>query len=573
MTRAVRSALASVALTALLAGCVSLPTSGPIGQGGPAPTEDVPAIPLPLGPQENANEEEIVTGFLRAAQAGVYQDYGTAREFLAPGVDWDPRPEVLVTSQNPTVTRVGDGAVDVEIELAATVDATGVYHEATPTAGPERELAFELRQVAGEWRISALPDGVVFRDSAFLNAYTPVRLYFATPDGTLGVPDVRYLPSTRSNLLLRAVQALLRGPSPWLRDGVVTALPNLASPLEEVIGPDADGAVVVALSSEVDPAGLPDGARELLQAQLEATLKSSNLGGIPVSGIAVTRRGSPWETTGGQVRPLTPDVVPTEGPYAIADDAVVVLRGTGDPEPVPDLPSLAGLAATHLATSLDGDVWVVLDEGRRLMLLPVGGEEPVELPAGDGGLLLPPSVDRHDWIWTGERSPSAGVLLAVSPEGEVVEVAAPWLTGREVRAVRVSRDGTRVAIASVGPDLFTTLEVVSVIRSGTAVPQLLSEERLVVGTTLTSVAELAWADGTSLTVLGTSGSDQLGVYRVPVSGPTDLAQQAPEGVEGIAAGRDSETVYAVDSAGVLRILRNASWVQVAEGVSDPVFPG
>lgn len=574
--RPLRAGVAALVAAAALAGCVSIPTSGPISEGSPPPSEPPLLIPLPLGPQEGADEEEIVTGFLNAAQAGVFQDYSTAREFLAPGADWDPRAMTMVMSQDPTVSRAAEGLVEVEVAITATVDAEGGYKDQLPNAEP-LEMPFELVPIAGEWRIARLQDGVVFRDSAFSNAYTPVPVYFAAPEPegapVLGVPEVRWLPSTnRSLLLLRVVRTLFGGPSPWLRDAVVTAVPNLAQAVEDVTGPDAAGVVTVALSSEINTVELPDGARELLQAQLEATLMSSNLRGIAVSAVAVTVDGIPWEPTATRIEPLVLEVVPPAGPYVIAGDAIAEARGRDAPAPVPGLPSLEGLAAHHPAMSVDGDVWVVLDGPDRLYLLPTDGSEPVLLPT-EVGELLPPSVDRHDWIWTGDRS-SEGMLLAVSPDGEAVEVAAPWLAGREVRSMRVSRDGTRIAIASVGPDLATTVEVASVIRTGTQ-PQLLSgEQPYQVGATLTGVTELAWLDATTLAVLGTTGgSEQPSVYAVPVGGPVRVLQAASEDAQGIAAGRADETVYVVDEAGVLRQLRNNSWLQVAEGVRDPVFPG
>ncbi len=576
-TRGLRAGVALLAVAAALAGCVSIPTSGPISEGSPAPVEPEAPIPLPLGPQEGADEEEIVTGFLRAAQAGVFQDYGTARQFLAPGAGWDPRAVTMVASEDPTVVRTDEGTVEVEVSITATIDAAGTYRGQPADAEP-LEMRFELVQLAGQWRIASLQDGVLFRESAFTNAYTPVPVYFAAPEPegapVLGVPDVRWLPSTnRSLLLLRVVQTLFGGPSPWLRDAVATAVPNLADAVEDVTGPDAAGVVTVALSSEINTVDLPEGARELLQAQLEATLESSNLRGIVVSGVAVTAGGVPWEPARGRVEPLVLEVVPSGGPFVLAGDAVAEARGREAPEPVPGLPSLAGLAAPHHpAMGVDGEVWVVLDGPQRLMLLPVEGAEPQTLYTGTG-VLLAPSVDRHDWIWTGERT-SAGVLVAVSPQGDRVDVPAPWLAGREITSMRVSRDGTRIAIASVGPDLATTVEVASIIRNGTQ-PQLLSgEQPHQVGAALTQVTELSWLDSTTLVVLGaTGGSEQPGVYEVPLGGPVRLLQGATEGARGIAAGRADETVYVVDDAGVLRQLRNSSWLQVAEGVRDPVFPG
>ncbi len=572
MARRLAVVAALAALAAALAGCVSIPTEGPISRGSPAPADPVIPIPLPLAPQDGASQEDIVAGFLSAAQAGVWEDYETALEYLARGTQWDPWAQTVVASQDPEVLLVQEGEVRVTVRNSATVDEGGVYEEVVADATPV-EMSFGLVRERGEWRIASLPDGVVVRDASFASAFTPVPVYFAAPDRRTGVAELRWLPNR--DLLRRTVQALVAGPSPWLRDAVATAIPPLErNPVEDVTGPDAAGVVTVRLAPEVNRAALPENARELLQAQLEATLMTSNLRGIVVTGVTVSvgAAGVPWEVDQQDVVPLARDVLAEAGPFVVRDGVVAEVRGQGVLEPVADLAPLADLAAHHLATGLDGLVWAVLDGPGRLVLLPTDGSEPRELHVGVS--LVGPSVDRAGWVWTGERA-SAGVLVAVSADGELVELAAPWLAGREVRSVRVSRDGTRVAVASVGSDGAPSIEVRAVIRTeDEGRPQLLGRESLTVGAVLGDVVELAWLDGTDLAVLGTrGGSEQPGVHEVPLGGPTTLVQFVPDDARGIAAGRGEGSVHVVDEAGVLRVLRGSGWVVVAEQVSDPVFPG
>jgi len=554
-----------------LAACLSIPTVRPISRGSPAPTEPVIPIPLPLGPQDGASQEDIVAGFLSAAQAGVWEDYETAQEYLARGAQWDPWAQTIVASRDPEVTRVQDGEVRVTVVSAATVDAFGVYEEAVADAAPV-EMAFGLVREGGEWRIASLPDGIVVRTSSFTSAYSPVPVYFAAPDGRTGVAEVRWLPTR--DLLRRTVRSLLAGPSPWLRDAVVTAIPPLErNPVEDVVGPDASGVVTVRLAPEVHRTELAGNARELLQAQLEATLKTSTLRGIVVTAVHVTSSGDvPWEVDQARFVPLARDVFADAGPFVIHEDRVVEVRAQGVLQPVSGLPSLEDLEAPHHpATGLRGGPWVVLDGPGRLVLLPTDGEPPRTLHTGAD--LVAPSVDSSGWAWTGERTANPGALVAVSADGEVVELVAPWLEGRELRSVRVARDGTRVAVASVGPDGAVGIEVRAVIRTD-GHPQLLGQEGLTVGSVFADVTDLSWLDGTRLAVLGTRvDSEQPGVHEVPLGGATALVQFVPEDARGIAAGRGEGSVFVVDGEGVLRVLRGSSWVVVAEGVADPAFPG
>lgn len=563
-----------VAVLVALAGCVSIPTSGPIATGSPAPVNQDPPVPLAALPQRDDTPEGIVSGFFSAARAGVFDDFDVAREFLTRTAEsgWDPWERLLVAAGEPELSLDGDTVVAV-VELAGSVDRAGVFEEAPP--GSEVTLSFGMeRDAANQWRIADLPSGIVIRDSAFTASFSAVPVYFATGDWQVAVPELRWLP--KQTLTRETVRALFAGPSPWLADGVATAAPALGAPVE-VDDQGAEGLVTIALPAEAFQESWAEGRRGHLYAQLDATLLSGRLRGV-VSSFALTVAGQngPQPFTlqpDDEVPSLEIDPQPRSGPFAIVDGAVAEVGGEA-PEPVADLAPLTTLAApNHPAVSADETVWVVLDGTTDLVLLTAESGEPETIHRGTD--LLPPSVDRYGWVWTGERD-SDGALVAIGPDGTEVPVDAPLLTDRQVRSMRVSRDGARIAVASEDADGRTTIHVASIVRAGdeSGEPRALGDGALTVGASLTSVTELAWSTEQTLAVLGVSArSEQQALHQVTVGGQTTLLQVVAEGTVGLAAARGSEGVYVVDADGVLRLLRGSSWVEVTTGVADPVFPG
>ncbi len=553
-----------VLATLALAGCVSIPTSGPIRTGDVVSTEQ-PGVPLqlPSDPVVDAEPAELVRGFLLAGAAGLADEFVVARKFLTARAsdEWDPRASVTVyplRGSGPQVEPQDDGTVVVTVPVEATVDDAGRYTEAAPGA-LDTELVFELaRDTSGQWRIAALPDGVLMDAGNFEVSYRRVPVYFASQDRTHLVPDLRWFATTKTPTL--AVSALLWGPSPWLRDAVLSGAPEGARLSTETVTVSEDGVARVDLA---ETPTLPEQVdRNLLQTQLTETL-----GRIPVSGVDITVGGLPWRETSVPV--LERDVAPGSGPYMLVGDELVVLRD-GVLEPVEDVPPLAGLDPHHPAISPDETVRVVLSGRGTLLLLPTDGGAPVPLLAG--AALVPPSIDRHGWVWSGERL-SDGSLVAVDADGETAVVDAPWLEGRTVRSLRVSRDGARVAVVSVGASpTDVEIAVAGVVRDEDGRPTLVSAEPLAVGAAVLDAVELAWVDEVTLAVLGTS--QELGVpttHLVPVSGPTE-ALTLLEGA-GIAAGRGRQAIYVVDDAGTLLTRQGNQWKNVADGVRDPVFPG
>lgn len=555
-----RTAVAvALLLVAALSGCVSIPTSGGIvSVPGDLPEPGI-GIPLPAGPEPDAPPEEIVAGFLRAGEAGVYSDtFEKALEFLTPvaGLTWRPRGGTVVYSGDLQVQGAAHDTVVVEVPEVATVDDAGRYTESASQA-TARQMNFTLQQDASDqWRIAELEDGVLMSLPSFQDSHRQVRIYFATADQKGLLPELRWFPA--QNLVVSTATALFEGPSPWLRDGVTTGIPagTRLSPAGVTV---SAGILTLELSSGVDRSA----DRELMQAQLEATF--GRFTDPVVTAVVVTAGGLPWTPNG--VPALDRDVSPETGPFVISGDQLAVVEGRDSVVPVDGAASLAGLAANSPAVSLDGETRVVLDGSARLYQLPTDGPEPLLLIEGTS--LLAPSIDRHGWVWTGERT-SSGKLLSVRPGEGPVEVAADWLQGRELRSIRVSRDGTRVAIVSVGPDMRADLQVASVVRDPqTGQPQRLSEERLTVGASLDDVTEVAWVDEITLAALGSSGVGDVTAYRIPLGGPT-RALPFQEGVTGLAAAKERLYILA---DGVLLQQAGTGWTEVAVDVRDPVFPG
>ena len=557
-----RTAVAgALLLVAALSGCVSIPTSGGIvSVPGDLPEPGI-GIPFPAGPEPDATPEQIVAGFVRAGEAGVYSDnFEKALEFLTPatGQTWQPRGGTVVYSGDPEVLAGAHDTVVVEVPEVATVDGSGRYTESASQA-TARQMHFTLQQDANsQWRISELEDGVLMSLPSFLDSHRQVRIYFATSDQEQLLPELRWFPA--QNVVVSAATALFEGPSPWLRDGVARAIPagTRLSPAGITL---SAGILTLELSSGVDRTA----DRELLQAQLEATF--GRFTDPVVTAVVVTAGGLPWTPNG--VPALDRDVSPETGPFVISGDQLAVVEGRDSVVPVDGAASLAGLAANSPAVSLDGKIRVVRDGSARLYQLPTDGRPPQLLIEGTS--LVAPSIDRYGWVWTGERT-SSGVLLSVAPDGAPVEVAADWLQGRELRSMRVSRDGTRVAIVSVGPDMRADVQVASVVRDPqTGQPQRLSEERLTVGASLDDVTEVAWVDEITLAALGTSGVGDVTAYRIPLGGPT-RALPIRDGVTALAAAKDRLYILA---DGVLLQQAGTGWTEVAVDVDvrDPVFPG
>jgi len=543
----------------VLAGCVSMPTGGPVVAGDGAVDEPGTVFPLAYSPPTDAEPVALVQGFLAAAAAGLGDNYAIATQYLTARArtEWAPGEGVVVYSTAGTLEfdeSPGGSQVSVTLPVVATVDADGRYAESPP--GAQQDAVFDLVQDAvGQWRIAGLDNGVLMSEPIFDSVYRSAPLYFLTPELDALVPEVRWFP--QRNTATYAVRELLEGPSPWLRDAVRTAIPEGTRLAVESVPVDAEGVATVDLTAAVATADTTE--RALLKAQLHQVLQLPRIRDVDVSIAGVP-----------MVEPAPAEMVRDPSPggvlRAVAGGRVVALDGA-EPAPVEGIGEL-GLADPHgLAWGAAGAPTVLLDGTDTLVLAPTADAPARTLLTGPG--LVEPSVDRLGWVWSGPST--AGRLTALQVDGAVVEVEAGWLEDRAVRSMQVSRDGTRIAVVSVGTD-GVTVDVAGVVRDDSGTPQRLGD-RLRVGARLLTATDVVWVSESTLGVLGTSGT-MTGptVHLVPTSGQT-RALPPREGATAVAAGRGERSVYVLTEAGELYTLSGTSWVVVATGVSSPAFPG
>ncbi|MEV7972739.1 LpqB family beta-propeller domain-containing protein [Cellulomonas sp. NPDC089187] len=553
-----------LALLLALAGCAAIPTSGPVGVGVESQTEQESVEPLGDPPPQDGSPEDIVRGFLGASAAGFSRSSGTenddfrnAREYLSGEIrtSWTPRERVVVypTASSPQL-RLDGSQVQVTVRVAARIDADGRYSQAGPAA--EETLTFGMVQDSdGQWRISALDDGVVLSEPNFEAIYRSSTLYFLSQDGSFLVPETRWFPLR--NLATSIVRALIAGPSTWLRDAVRTAIPEGATLQPDAVSVDGDGVAAVSLAAGGLPAEPED--RDLMQAQLEASLRPARVRSVEVSADGVPM--------GGQAATLERGQDPGGALEAVQGNTLVQLSH-GEFVPVEGVDSLAGLDLRSPARQPGGELRVGLSGPARLTTLPVEGVNTRTLYT-DTAALLPPSVDRWGWVWTARGD--GDELIAVDDGGDVLRMDVDWLRDREIRSLRVARDASRIAVVSDGADGIR-IDVAAILRDDSGTPQSVGPAQRV-GATLVDATRVVWVDESSLGVLGVSGSVTSAVYHlVPLAGTAEARGAISDPVD-IAGGKGDSVVYLSNADDQIYSRSGPSWVAVADDVQYPSFAG
>lgn len=561
---------AGLLLVVSLAACARIPTSGSVEEGrGEGAEQGSSVVVIAAGPQPDSQPQQIVDDFLTAGAAGLSGaagvpgalNFAVARQYLYgdTAASWDPLGGVLIVSgiqsERPTDTQV-----TVEAAVLGKVDKDGQYAE-LPSNARETVTYDMVQDTAGQWRIADAPDGLILTLRQFQDQFRQVSLFFLSPDEKLLVPDPRWYPA--ANLPTSVVKGLLGGPASWLRDAVTTTVPQGVTLTPESVTVDGDGVAEVDLGPA--PAVLA-ADRDLLVAQIEATLEQvtqvrsvvvrAGADGPQLQGTARLTTAGKAELAGGPEM-VVADQANGERLMSLADGRLTAVDG---------IAPLTGLGARSPARSEDGSVRVMLSGPNALVLAPTADGALTPLVERSG--LAAPSVDRFDWIWTA----SGSEVLAVDAEGGTVTLAAPWLADRQVTAVRVSRDGTRIAVASSGAD-GVVVDVAGIARDDSGGPQQLADQVLRVGAALTAANALVWIDDSLLAVLGIDAGSAA-VTEVPVGGPSKPLPDVA-GAVSLAGGRTERSLLVAKDDGTLLRYNGPTWTPVAgvTGVRDPSFPG
>lgn len=568
-----RRVAVAAALLAVLSGCATIPTSGPVQKGSDLALDGQPEVRnLGFAPAPGATPDAIVRGFLRA-MGDFVSDHAKARQYLAPQASqgWEPLSGTSVYDRRTgsTVDVGSDGRVTFAATEVARVDANGAYRRVPPNT--QVQLSFRMTRVAGEWRIANPPRGLVLSTSDVDVAYRPINLYYLAPTSTLVVPDPVMLPNL-PGLASKVMARLLRGPTTELREAVVTAFPQ-GTQLDVSSVPVRDGLATVSLNAAALQANTD--VRSSMAAQIVWTLKQ--LPGI--QRIRILADGDDLLTTGvAQEEPVTawggydPDAVGVSTTaYSVRDGRVSQLVN-GRLNPVQGGAGAPGVGLRLPAVSLDNtEVAAVSSDRRRLYTSRFALDAPLEQAALTSAVLGAPSWDRSGDLWVVDLA--TGRLLMRPDEAErFVTVGVPRLAAGSLTAARVSRDGTRVALIA-GSGATARLYVGGIARSLTGDVQRVSsvyEAR----PDLTAVSAVSWTDAGALTVLGTLGAGSPAPLQVAVDGfSVDEGVTPQKGLAAVASA-PGQPLIAATSSGLVQQWdpSGVGWQPLAAG-RDPVYPG
>lgn len=569
----------------LLPGCAQIPTTGPVEAGDARGHVPDAAVEIaPEGPVRGANPRTIVDGFLQA-MANYQQGYQVAREYLAPEVRdvWRPDEGVAIYADGYGVSATLDSAV-LEAPQVARVGPDGAYeHHHVPM-----RLDFGMvRDQDGEWRISQPPRGLLVSQYLFAKFYQRVNTYFFDPNYTMLVPDPIYLPRgnrTATPLL----QALLRGPTEWLRPVVLSAIPPQTKLSLQAASVDARGVVEVSLNDAV--VGLGEEQRGRMVGQITWTL--GQLAGV--TGVRLTVNGAPYPTREQNPQGIVPvsvstflDPISTQQNlqlFGVTAEGVVRLNETprgAELVPVPGpLGRMRGIAS--VAPSLTGDqVAVVNDNRTQVTVGPLSDNQPRRVFEGSGILRPQFARSKESELWLVDDDGDHQAFRLVAQDGRVTRVGSPAFDGARIVAFRLAPEGVRMA-AIVERAGRTELGLARINRS---VDEIVVEEwrPVPLGDEVATPApsrlvDVGWADATTLMVLAAEDAKKpVKPYKLDVNAAdiAELGQSDNWQAETLATSPRPRAVRAVivGRTGSWRYEDEYRWPVLAQGLAAAAFPG
>lgn len=546
-----------------LGACATLPTEGE-PQAVERPEQMSGDVVLdPQGPNPGASPEEVVTGFLQASAAGFSDDFTVARQYLTreASATWNPNTQVRIYADTQTIStsQMRSGAYRVSVGAAGVLDSDGRYSASQVDATMSSELSL-LKDQSGEWRIAVLDDGVMMPDSLFQSFFQKAPVYFLTRDLSALVPDVHWY--SRSDAASLLIRGLVAGPPSWLAGSVRSMLPQGVTVVDPAVTFEGSAATVN-FSAEVSQ--LSQTELNMLYAQVRQTLTA-----IP-SITDVQIRANGVEMTPNSILELQSypfggysvhGLVDGQPAYISDDGAVLQAQSAG----------IRSLDLTDMALPYEDSATRAIalgDRGRTIYSVDYSSGAAKIIFSGDS--LVSPSIDSYNWIWTAESDGSGGVQLRNADSGEALSLRPEWLEGLEIRDIRVSREGARVAI-TVGRTDGTQLVVAGVVRNADGRPTSLGDPNRY-GQRLSDIVDLAWLSDSELAVIGVIGSATEPIlYRLPLGGPGEVLNSL-QGMQRVTAGRGLDSIVVQTDDNTAYLYEGGAWREIARDVVSPVYPG
>ncbi len=515
-----------------LAACAHVPTVGPVEQVSPSAQASLErgVQVRPALPQVDGSPEVVMAGFIDAL-ASLEPDFQVARQYLTPkaAASWDPLAGVTVFNGDERANLTSAESAALHAPLVGRLDAGGHF---TSAAG---QLAhdFDMAMVDGQWRIQNPPKGLLVSSFTMLHRFAPVQVWFLDRTGRQVVPELVWLaasPPTATQL----VQALLQGPSEWLRPAVSAAFPASTKLSAPAVTIDADGVAEVPLTDAV--ANLPDAQRSQVAAQLLWTLRQL----VDVQRLRISVAGKTWSMPGatadgsiGEADVMAWSPVAgnaSQQPFALVRGVIGRMDAPNHHTPVAGSFGLktwgdeAGAMAAHGATA---KLAVVNRARTRLVVGPI--DQPGVEQWLTGEQLGRPQFSGAGQVWLlTDGESKAPRLLRISAKGASQLVGVTLPKGHRLVRFSLSPEGTRLAVISESG----AQRVLGLCLLQGSDPLAASGYRplpLVDSQPLTWVSDVAWSSPTTLLVLAAvDKASRAGVVQIGCDG-ADLEALGPSG--------------------------------------------
>lgn len=532
----------AIVLVAALSGCASLPVSGPvrIGPDLAQPSDDNSFYYSPSSPVDGATPTEILSGFLSAGTAP-QNDYSIAREFLGESIraTWNPNQELLIQRATPRITVSENGTAFVEIEVSARIDANGRYE--TLPAGTTRVLEYTFAEEAGQVRLTSAPDVTMVIRPVFDVVFNSYSIYFLDKSKRTLVPELRWFPSNPATGT-KLVNALLAGPSDWLADSVVSAIPSGTVLSLDAVTVQREVALVD-LSARALVAGLSD--RSLIKAQLFATLSQ-----LPtITQVSVSIERSAQDIPDSQVAVASSQAATLLG---VGEEGLKALTGANQDSTNAGLSFFGSRDVSNLAVSKSAGKLVA---GTQNGISVTGLSNP-------GGTVE--QVDSRSNLVAMDYDPLQNLWLVSSSQVSVnsLPIQASWLAGEQIVDFALSPEGSRVAVIVEGGS--NQVLVAGVVRDENGTPIRLSAP-ISIGADVENPTKLAWFDSVTVAVLN-SEPETANISLVSISGTTRVIQGVND-VKALVALGDGSSLHALKDSGELVVFRGSFWSSIASGIS------
>lgn len=447
-----RRRLASVPLALcgvlLATACVRMPSQGPVTEVDNAgSTTTAPGFSFdPKSPQAGESATEIVANFLEAMKATPSRT-NVAREFLTADAQRSWTPESSIITYNEVDDPVGEQQVRLTMTSIEEYDARGAWQGSRE----RQEMLFDLTTEGGEWRIDDLPDALIVPETWFELQFRRMSLYFFDPTAEILVPEPVFVP-TGEQLASSLVRGLLDDPTSDPRITRTFVPPGFTLGLSVPI----TTAGIAEVSLVGDPGAVKDETEQRILTQLIWTMRQEQR--IRAVRLTIGAEDEGLSDGATQVNLDVGDAFDPTGALSSGDlfglvDGRVV-RGSID-----SLLATSGPMGTDrldvrsIGVNLTGErVAGVAGNGQSVLVAPVDVEGRAVQVASGARDLLPPAWDFADRVWLADRAVGGAVISVVVGQQAPRQVDVPGVSGRDIRHLIVSRDGSRLVAVVRTPE-------------------------------------------------------------------------------------------------------------------------